>query len=101
MTIYNKLVRDLIPDHIVSKGGECKFHTASPEEFEQKLLEKILEEGREIIANCSLEEIADMMEVLEAVVELKGYDWGEIKKKQQEKKEKRGGFTKKIILEES
>jgi len=102
MTTYNKLVRDLIPDIIVAKGQACKIHTATPEEYEQKLLEKILEEAQELKDDHgSIEELADLMEVLDAIVELKEYNWNQIRQTQKEKAEKRGDFKKRIILEES
>src|SRR3989339_1021488 len=98
MTVYNKLVRDLIPELIASKGEFCKTHLATPEEFEIKLLEKVLEEAQELKEDHgSIEELADMLEVFEALIELKGYDWEQLRQVQKEKKEKRGGFTKRII----
>lgn len=102
MATYNKLVRDLIPEIIASKGETCKTHIATSEEYEQKLLEKVLEEAQELKDDHgSVEELVDLMEVLDAVVDLKEYSWDQIKQIQKEKAEKRGSFKKKIVLEES
>lgn len=99
--LYNKLVRDSIPDHIRAKGQSVSFHVADDQEYKEKLFAKLLEEANELIAEPNQEEIADVLEVLEAIIELGGYNWEEIKRIKEKKKQERGGFIKRIILEES
>ncbi len=99
--LYNKLVRDNIPDYIQAKGQKVSFHVAETEEYGQKLFAKLSEEAEELISESKPEEIADVLEVLEAIAELKNYDWEEIKQIKEKKKQERGGFSKRIILEES
>ncbi|MEK7570292.1 MAG: nucleoside triphosphate pyrophosphohydrolase [Patescibacteria group bacterium] len=101
MTIYNKLVRDKIPEIIAAKGGSAKTHVASAEEYEAKLLEKLQEEVKEFIADKSPEELADIEEVLSAIYAHFGFSREEIEAIRQKKAQERGGFTKRIILEES
>jgi len=101
MTKYNKLVRDKIPEIIAKKGGVSKTHIAANEEFWIKLKEKLGEEVAEFLESESPEEIADILEVLDAIFEYKGFDKKEVEAVQKKKREERGGFTKKIILEES
>lgn len=48
----------------------------------------------------SLEELADLLEVLGAVVTARGYTWSQLTALRKEKKEKRGGFEKRILLKE-
>jgi predicted house-cleaning noncanonical NTP pyrophosphatase (MazG superfamily) len=101
MKTYNKLVRNKIPIIINNdKGnGACKFHVADQKEFEEKLYEKLGEELSEFVVKPSAEEIADMLEVIEAIAKLHNIGIEEIKKIKIEKKKSRGGFNERIILE--
>ncbi len=101
MESYNKLVRDKIPDIIKEKGEECVIREASEEEFPRKLLEKLVEEAKEFSDKSSIEEMADIIEVLEEICRLNGWDRETLNKIQSEKRERRGGFSKRIILEKS
>lgn len=98
---YNKLIRDNIPAIIVNKGGNPITHVATDQEYEQKLLEKLAEEVAEFTEVRSLEEMADIKEVLLAIYELYGFKKEAVEKIRQQKKEERGGFSEHIILEES
>jgi predicted house-cleaning noncanonical NTP pyrophosphatase (MazG superfamily) len=101
MKIYNKLVRDKIPNYIESQGGSCKTHIADANEFQQKLHEKLVEEATEFHDGPNIEELADLLEVFEAVKKLHGWTTADVEKVRLEKREKRGGFDQRIILEES
>jgi predicted house-cleaning noncanonical NTP pyrophosphatase (MazG superfamily) len=96
---YNKLVRDKIPD-IIKRNGEKSFtHVAEDNEYWEKLKDKLREEINEFLENQTIEEIADIFEVITAINEFKGWDLKKIIKMQKEKREKRGGFKNKIILD--
>lgn len=98
---YDKLVRDKIPEIISKKGGKVTAHIAGDKEYGDKLLDKLLEETKELVKDLNEEEVADVLEVLDAIVEYKGFDKKAIEKIKKQKAEERGGFTKRIILEES
>ena len=96
MTSYNKLVRDKIPDMLDKKGISYEKRIASDEEYKAELIKKLEEEVKEFIEAESVEELADVMEVVEALKNLPNYI--DVEKVRVEKLEDRGGFTQKIIL---
>jgi predicted house-cleaning noncanonical NTP pyrophosphatase (MazG superfamily) len=98
---YNKLIRDKIPEIIIAAGAKPITHIADDEEYWEKLQAKLLEEANEFIEDNNMEEIADVLEVIDAICKYKGYSKEEIIKIQTTKRDKRGGFDKKIILDES
>jgi predicted house-cleaning noncanonical NTP pyrophosphatase (MazG superfamily) len=101
MKFYNKLVRDNIPEIIAAKGEGCKTRIATPEEYRAKLIEKLEEEVAEFTRDPSAEELADIMEVVQALAFLLESTPEEIEKIRIQKANERGGFVKRIILEES
>jgi len=101
MKKYNKLVRDKIPAIIKEDGGECKFHVAMKDEFAELLNEKVFEEAMELIKNPCAEEIADVLEVIEALSRFHGITLDDIKATKKEKKEEHGGFNLMFVLDEA
>lgn len=98
--IYNKLVRDLIPDIIALDGKSAITRMLSDDEFKTELDNKLLEEVGEYLESNDIEEIADILEVLMAIIKLKGFSYIDVENVMKEKANKRGGFMKKIYLEE-
>lgn len=98
---YNKLVRDKIPEIIIKKKGKPVTHTADEKEYWEKLKNKLVEETAEYRKNDKEEELADVLEVLYAIFDYKKIDRVRLETIRIEKANKRGGFKKKIILEES
>jgi len=96
MAKYNKLVRDKIPEYLDSKGISYEKRIATREECKEELFKKLAEETREFLEAKNLEELADILEVIEAIKKLPEFrDVESIKNK---KLAQRGGFEKKIIL---
>lgn len=98
---YNKLVRDDIPAYIRTKGGTPVYHVASESEYWEKLKEKLSEELKEFTDAESAEEFADLLEVMDAVADYKGFDRERIQAIRKQKADERGVFRKRIILDES
>lgn len=99
MPIHNKLVRDKIPEIIEKTGKVCHIHTLTSDEYLAELDRKLNEECAEYQADKSLEELADMLEVMYAIAEARGYSVEELERVRAEKAEKRGAFIEKIYLE--
>jgi predicted house-cleaning noncanonical NTP pyrophosphatase (MazG superfamily) len=94
-----KLVRDRIPQIIEGGGGSCEYYIADPDEFKQRLCDKMTEELNEFIVDPCVQEAADMLEVLFALVALIGADFEDVLEAAHDKFEKRGGFKNRIVLE--
>ena len=94
---YNKLVRDRIPEIIKEAGKECAYHVADEKEYYAKLRDKLREEVEEFLEDPCLEEAADILEVLEAILSREKYR--SVRAEQIAKRVTRGGFEKRIILE--
>lgn len=99
MKVYNKLVRDKIPEIIEADGKTCKTRILSDEEYIAALEAKLNEEVAEYQADKNLEEMADVLEVLRAICLARGYSLEELEAVRANKVEERGGFVKKIFLE--
>ena len=98
--IYNKLVRDRIPEIIESDGRKCTTEILSDDRWLQMLDAKLDEELAEYQESKSLEELADLLEVMRTVVKARGWSWEQLEQARQEKAVRRGGFEKKILLKE-
>lgn len=98
---YNKLVRDRIPEIISAKGDCCKTRVLSDDEYAKMLDLKLDEECAEYQADKSVEELADVLEVIYAIAKNKGLSTEELNQIRLEKAEKRGSFNEKILLIET
>lgn len=97
------MVRDKIPDIIREVGGEPHTAILCDEEYTAALRSKLLEEVGELLEapeDKRVEEVADVIEVLQALVEDYGLDWDEVEAEGTRKRYERGGFGGRIWLEE-
>ena len=97
---YDKLVRDRIPEIIQADGKRYVVETLSDEGYLSLLDRKLDEELAEYQESKSLEELADLLEVVRAVVKTRGWTMEELEQVRAEKAAERGGFEKKILLKE-
>lgn len=97
---HNKLVRDKIPQIIEASGKTCVTKVLSQEDYLRELDRKLNEELSEYQQSKSLEELADLLEVLGAVVKARGYTWDDLTRVRKEKCAARGAFEKRIYLKE-
>ena len=96
--IYNKLVRDKIPEIIEASGKTCETEILSDEEYLQMLDKKLDEELAEYHQEQNIEELADLLEVIYATAKARGYSIEELEHARVEKRKARGGFEKKLLL---
>ena len=99
-TKYYKLVRDRIPEIIAKSGKRPVYSILSDEAYLAKLDEKLNEELSEYQESKSMEELADLLEVIRAVAVARGSSMEEVEAIRRDKAAKRGGFEKRILLSE-
>lgn len=100
--IFNKLVRDNIPNIIDNNGEVAVTRVLDDEEYKKELYKKLLEEANEVINSTeeeTLEELADVLEILSSIASLNNKSIEDIIEIARMKREKRGGFQKRLFLE--
>ena len=100
---YPKLVRDRIPEIVKAKTGkDIDQRILDDKEFLEYLLKKLIEEATELQyaeqKGNTVEELADIFEIIEELMKIKGLTMDQVGEVQAEKREKNGGFLKKILM---
>ena len=98
MTKYHKAVRDKIPEIINKDGYSCNVKTLSDEEFLVEIEKKLSEEVVEYQNDKNPEELADIIEVIYRIAEMRGVSKEELEKIRIKKVEKRGSFKNNLFL---
>ena len=96
--LYNKLVRNRIPELIESQFEFPEYIILDDESYERMLEEKLDEEVREYHQDKTIEELVDILEVVIALCESRGFSKEELIKIYQNKHQEKGGFSDKIYL---
>ena len=96
---YNKLVRDKIPEEINNvKGRKANYRILDNNEYIQELDKKLFEEAHEFIEEHSIEELADLMEVIETIMKEKNILHKDVEIARELKNKKKGSFKNKVYL---
>lgn len=96
---YNKLVRDKIPEAIErTEGRTANYKILNDKEYLQELDRKLFEEAHEFVEEHSVEELADLMEVIRAIMNARGLSLEEVEIARKAKSNKKGKFDDKIYL---
>ena len=98
MKLINKLVRDNIPDICKENGQMPETRILNDSEYSLELRRKLQEEVQEYLLSSDIEELADILEVIEALVEDHGSSLEELTRIKMIKKDKNGAFKHKIYL---
>ncbi len=99
---YHKLVRDGIPRIIEAGGGQPVTRVLDRAGYLAALRAKLLEEAGEAQAapdGQSRSELADVLEVLQALAAAHGMSWEDVVAEADRKRGERGGFDQRIFLE--
>lgn len=96
--IYNKLIRDQIPDIKKANGSTPKIRVLNSKEFSKCLDEKLLEKNQEFLQNNNVEELADIFEVLLAILDDRKISFEEFEKIRNSKLQERGAFSKRYFF---
>lgn len=97
-TIYNKLVRDHIPEIIEKSGKRCTVEVLNDTDYLAMIDEKLDEELAEYHKDQNLEELADLLEVIYAATEARGYTINQLEETRLKKRAERGAFKEKLLL---
>lgn len=100
MRVYNKLVRDNIPDIIKSTGETAHIRTLGDSEYVTELERKFQEEVDEYLESRDITELADVLEVIEALAKAQGKSLDDVMEIKKAKCAKNGAFNDKIFLME-
>jgi len=98
---HDKLVRDKLPEIIESHGDVAITHVADTGEYRDRLRAKLIEEVREYIESGETEELADIIEVIHSLTALDGTHREQLQLIQTKKHDERGGFEKRIVLDQT
>ena len=94
-----KLVRDKIPQIIEKDGKTPIIHIASDSEYSKRLKDKLKEEVKEFLKEDNEEELADILEVIEAIIANKRFSMNKLLLLKENKRNINGGFRDKIVLD--
>lgn len=96
---YNKLVRDKIPEAIEkTEGRTANYKILNDKEYLQELDRKLFEEAHEFVEEHSVEELADLMEVISTIMNVRGLSLEEVEVARKAKSDKKGKFDDKVYL---
>ena len=104
MPLYNKLVRDLIPNIIEIDGKTCVTYRLDDSQYitevNKKMHEELAEYEGAITPDDAVEELVDLLELIHAAAKFHGVSVDELEAVRAEKATKRGGFEERIFLVE-
>jgi len=96
--MVEKLVRDKIPEIIREKGLNPEVRVATSRELDRFLRAKIVEEAQEFLESGDFEEIVDILEAVDALIDLRKTDRAMLDLQRETKRLFRGGFKQGYIL---
>jgi len=95
---YNKLVRNKIPEIIQKNGDVPKIMILDEAQYFSALNTKLQEEIAEYLEDYRADELADILEVIYAIVRHKGLTVDDLEMLRAKKLEEKGDFSNKVLL---
>ena len=95
---YNKLIRDKNVKIMEDKGCKVTYEILDDKRYGEELDKKLKEEVEEYLDDYSVEEMADIMEVIYAILEYRGTNMEEVEKVRIKKRNRKGAFKNKVFL---
>lgn len=96
--VYNKAIRDKIPEIIIESGSEPTIEKLSDEDFLKELEKKLDEEIKEYKESKKVEELCDLIETAYRIAELQGVSNDSLNQIREEKNAERGKFKENLFL---
>lgn len=100
--LYNKLVRDKMPEIMRASGEEPNTRTLSEEEFKKQIRLKLLADAGEARVATTrdelVKELADVLEIVEAIAAVEGVPLDDVRRAQAARRFERGGFEGRTYL---
>jgi len=98
---YNKAVRDKIPEIIKQSGHECEIKKLTDDDFLIEIEKKLNEEVNEYQKDKNFSELADIIEVIYRIAELRGISKEKLEEIRYKKAQERGSFDENLFLVKS
>jgi len=95
---HHKAIRDKIPEIIKKSGHSCNFKALNDADFLIEIQKKLSKEVKEYQDSHDIAELADILEVIYRIAQLKGISKDELEKIRGKKAEERGSFDKNLFL---
>ena len=101
MKIYNKLVRDKIPDIIKEEGRNVKTKVLNENEYIEELNKKLQEEVSEYLKDNNVEELVDIVQVIYSLLDVRKFSMEKFENMRQQKNINNGAFKERLFLIEA
>lgn len=99
---FSKLVRDKVVDQQIASGAKPNYRKLEPEDHKRELINKLIEEAREVEQSSPEEvinEIADVQQIIDDLRVLYNLTADDVAAAQKRKNEKNGAFAEGLYIE--
>ena len=90
--LYNKLVRDKVPEQIERSGKSCTVEVVDDDQYRALLDRKLDEEMDSYQAHRSADDLASLLELIHAAADARGWKWEELEQLRLKKRAQKGGY---------